>query len=496
MHWNNKITFILLLFLSVPLKAEFQYFHKGYFDIGTINRLSDGSMIKIPYRMFTYEPTISINDFYLHSSSAIEFRLKDINNFWGSDFDFDLRELYIEWITSFGEFSLGKQIISWGMTSANNPTDNISPYNYYYLFSEGKEQKEGILSFNSTFYINDWKINAIIIPEHKINVLPFNDSEFAISTPIQIKSEQIEEINNPIEYALSIAFSNQFIDITASYFSGYDRIMSSFGANVWKTGSDNPQILEAVGTIDTVLSYRKTNMAGIGMAKSINDVSIKLDLGYFITSDNTPTGNSALYRYWQTGIDRILEYCEELNENTWDSQFQPVDCSFSPEFNNSQIIDNRAKYFQYTMELEYAPSFDLLMIGQITISDLLEIGEADSIKYSGGSYMFDPEEYFIPGMGAPNTFMSSTSNLLSSKSCTFVVQKSLFDLGIELRYMGFFDLNGKGSLNEFRMTYDILDDLEILGAFNIIQGNDKIENNQFSSMENFSHFRMELKYFY
>ena len=282
MHWNKKITFILLLFLSVPLKAEFQYFHKGYFDIGTINRLSDGSMIKIPYRMFTYEPTISISNFYLHSSSAIEFRLKDINNFWGSDFDFDLRELYIEWITLFGEFSIGKQIISWGMASANNPTDNISPYNYYYLFSEGKEQKEGILSFNSTFYFNDWKINAIIIPEHKINVLPFNDSEFAISTPIQIKSEQIEEINNPLEYALSVAFSNQFIDITASYFSGYDRIMSSFGANVWKTGSDNPQILEAVGTIDTVLSYRQTNMAGIGMAKSINDVSIKLDLTLFI----------------------------------------------------------------------------------------------------------------------------------------------------------------------------------------------------------------------
>ena len=478
------------------LNAEIQYFHKGYFDVGTINRLSDGTLIKIPYRMLTYEPTISYDDFHLISSTAIEFRLKDVNDFWGSEFKFDLRELYFEWITSLGEFSIGKQIISWGMTSANNPTDNISPYNYYYLFSEGKEQKEGILSFNSTFYFNDWKINAIIIPEHKTNILPFNDSEFAISTPIEIKSEQIEKIKNPIEYGLSVAFSNQLFDITASYFSGYDRLMSSFGANVWKTGSSNPEILESVGTIDTVLSYRHTNMFGLGMAKSIDDISIKLDLGYFITSDNSSSSDSALYRYWQTGVDRILEYCEELNENDWDPQFQTVDCSFSPAFNDSQVIDNRAKYFQYTIELEYAPSFDLLMIGQITISDLLEIGRTREIKYSGGSYMFDPEEYFIPGMGAPNTFMSSTNNLLNSKSATFILRKSLLDLGVELSYMGFFDLNGKGSLNEFRITYDLLDNLEILGAFNKIKGNGEIENNQFTSMEDFSHFRMEIKYYY
>ena len=61
---------------------------------------------------------------------------------------------------------------------------------------------------------------------------------------------------------------------------------------------------------------------------------------------------------------------------------------------------------------------------------------------------------------------------------------------------GFFDLNGKGSLNEFKVTYNILDNLEILGAINKIKGNDNIKNNQFTSMENFSHFRIELKYFY
>ena len=215
---NIKKTFFLVLVLFTSLNAEIQYSHRGYFDLGTINRLSDGSMIKIPYRMLMYEPTISYQNFHMITSTAIEFRIKEINDIWGSDFDFDLRELYLEWITSAGEFSIGKQIISWGSASANNPTDNISPYNYYYLFSEGKEQKEGILALNSTLYVNDLKINAIFIPEHQTNILPLNDSEFLISSPITPKDEQIMSIKNPQEYALSISIPTLFFDITTSYF--------------------------------------------------------------------------------------------------------------------------------------------------------------------------------------------------------------------------------------------------------------------------------------
>ena len=154
-----KKVFCFTIVFFVFLNAGIQYSHKGYFDLGTINRLSDGSMIKIPYRMLTYEPIISYENFHMITSTAIEFRLKEINNIWDSEFNFHLRELYLEWIAPMGEFSIGKQIISWGSASANNPTDNISPYNYYYLFSEGKEQKEGVLAFNSTLYFNNFHRN-------------------------------------------------------------------------------------------------------------------------------------------------------------------------------------------------------------------------------------------------------------------------------------------------------------------------------------------------
>ena len=490
---TKKVFFFAIVFF-VFLNAEIKYSHRGYFDLGTINRLSDGSMIKIPYRMLTYDPTISYKNFYMITSTALEFRLKEINNIWGSNFDFHLRELYLEWMTSIGEFSIGKQIISWGSASANNPTDNISPYNYYYLFSEGKEQKEGILAFNSTLYFNDLKLNAIFIPKHETNILPLNDSEFLISTPITPNDEQISMVENPYEFALSISIPTQLLDITTSYFSGYDRIMSFFGANVWTGQWSNPEAIKA----DTVLSFRHTDMFGLGLSTSLNDLSIKADLGYFITTDNASKGDSSLYRYFESGVEQIIQECHDYNLIAQNTPFlQEIEnCNEDPAFNNSEAIDNSAKYYQLTFEIEYAPTFDFFMLGQITTSQLLEIGVADSINTSTGTIMFDPEEYFMPGMGAVNTFMSSTGNLLNSSSFSIIIQKKLPDVDLEFRYMGFYDLDNKGSINEFRMTYELTDNLEIMGAINKIRGNKTIENNQFSSMEAFSHVRLEVKYYY
>ena len=62
---KTRKVFFFTIIIFVSLNAEIQYSHRGYFDLGTINRLSDGSMIKIPYRMVTYDPTISYKNFYM-----------------------------------------------------------------------------------------------------------------------------------------------------------------------------------------------------------------------------------------------------------------------------------------------------------------------------------------------------------------------------------------------------------------------------------------------
>ena len=145
--------------------------------------------------------------------------------------------------------------------------------------------------------------------------------------------------------------------------------------------------------------------------------------------------------------------------------------------------------------MEFSPTDDFTILGQFTGHHLLKIGIADSIVTAYESYPFVPEDHFMPGLGAPNTFLSSSDNLLNSRSISILAQKSFSDSGIEFKYIGVFSLDGNGSINELGFDSEISNNLHLLGAINIIKGNNA-EKNQFSAMEDFSHIRMELKYYY
>ena len=58
------------------------------------------------------------------------------------------------------------------------------------------------------------------------------------------------------------------------------------------------------------------------------------------------------------------------------------------------------------------------------------------------------------------------------------------------------DLDKKGSLHEFGIEYEISSNTNILIAVNKIIANKNIKMNPFTGMEDFSHIRFELKYYY
>ena len=481
MYLKNKFIFTLSLFLPMLLFGEIHYSHSGYASATTVNRLSDGSIIKLPYRLFTYEPILSYNDFNLVANTAMEFRLKDINKFIESDLNADLRELYVEWMTPLGDFSLGKQIITWGSASENNPTDNISPYNYYFLFSMGKERKEGIFSLNSTFYYQDLKFNAIFIPQHKANILPLNDPEFAISSPLVPKDEQIMALDNPYEYGLSINYPLNSIDITTSYFSGYDRIVSFFGANVWANQAFTDPIIA-----DTVLSYRKTEMYGFGLSLLLAEFSFRSDFGYFITDDNIDN-KTELFRNYELGGQLIIEACEEKNEELPDWAI-PINCELEPTYKETFLLNNFAEYLQYTLEIEYAPASDFSIISQYSRYKATKFGKADSLTLSA-TILMDPEMFFISGMGSSNTFISSNSLSISAR-------KIFIDLGLELSYTSMIDLDEKGSLQGFGLEYELYRNTTFHFELTKIFDNEEIQMNPFTGMKDYSRILFELRYFY
>ena len=482
-----KFIYCLLFFPPILLKGEIHYSHSGYASGTTVNRLSDGSIIKMPYRMATYEYTrleCEEDGYCLNFklSTAMEFRLKDVDDIGGSDLSLDLRELYLEWMTPLGDFSLGKQIITWGSASENNPTDNISPYNYYYLFSMGKERKEGIFSLNSTFYYQDLKLNAIFIPEHNPNTLPLNDPEFALSIPIVPTDEQIMELDNPYEYALSLNLPLNNLDITTSYFFFFFRIVSFFGANVWA----NQAFTYAIEP-DTVLSYRRTEMYGLGFSLLLADFSFRSDFGYFITDDKI-NKKEELYRDYEQGAQIIIEKCKQQTGGPLPPGASPYDCENDPKHIDTFLLDNYAEYLQYSLEVEFTPTSDFNIITQYSKHKSTEFGKADSLTLST-TILMDPEVFFIPGVGSPNTFISSNSLSISAR-------KLFPDMGLELSYTSMFDLDEKGSLHGVGLEYEIFKNTNLLIEVTKIFDNEKIQSNPFTGMKDFSRILFELKYFY
>ena len=101
----------------------------------------------------------------------------------------------------------------------------------------------------------------------------------------------------------------------------------------------------------------------------------------------------------------------------------------------------------------------------------------------------DPEVFFIPGMGSPNTFISTNSLSISAR-------KLFPDMGLELSYTSMFDLDEKGSLHGVGLEYEIFKNTNLLIEVTKILNNDEIQRNPFTAMKDFSRILFEIRYFY
>ena len=109
--------FILTLTISSTF-TQINYDYSGNILFGTINRTSDASLIKVPFRFINYNTSIEYNSFTLKSKLALEVSLSD------ETMKIDNRELYLSWYPSYGEVRFGKQINSSGVGSSNSPLDS------------------------------------------------------------------------------------------------------------------------------------------------------------------------------------------------------------------------------------------------------------------------------------------------------------------------------------------------------------------------------------
>ena len=476
MHWNKLILSSLLLLITTT-KSETINTYKGYVDFYYISRLSDQSIINLPYRIFSLNVDHQNGDLMLRSTIALEHRLRNdtyfLSNNSPTDFELDMRELYLQMFTSWGEIRLGKIIHTWGNADENSPVDIASPFDYYYTFDSGINKKLAIFSSAIDMYMEDMKLGLIFSPLHNTHRTPQIDDEFPIKLPVSPSEDQIMKIGGlPYELGVYINRSFSFGDISLNYFTGYDRLFNLSGVNGFGHGPSlsNPYI-------DVVYGYRKTNMTGLGSTLFFGDLELRGDVAVFNTED----------------------------ENNNISRISPDNPEWFDSLHYSYPLNEKAKYFQATVQLEAELPFDIKFVGQFFNYDTLDYS-SDSLPLDEDVSIpnleisvdeLDPKNIFTPGYGSSLAIMTKKALILS-------LEKKFFDDQLILTASSIFDIDNTGydgtypgSILSFEAAYTIIDNLELTVGYTNIKGDKDHplgENYRLYIMEDFSHIRADLKY--
>ena len=103
----------------------------------------------------------------------------------------------------------------------------------------------------------------------------------------------------------------------------------------------------------------------------------------------------------------------------------------------------------------------------------------------------NPEDYFYPGLGAPLAILAERALMYQ-----FQTQISSHHNTI-LTLKGVNDLDDSGLLIEVGSVFSLSDEMNLHMYLNKIIGDDsQDEEYRFNQMEDFSHFRLELEYFF
>ena len=476
MRWNKLILSSLLLLITTS-KSETINTYKGYVDFYYISRLSDQSIINLPYRIFSLNVDHQNGDLILRSTIALEHKLRKdtyfLSNNSPTDFELDMRELYLQMFTSWGEIRLGKIIHTWGNADENSPVDIASPFDYYYTFDSGIDKKLAIFSSAIDVYLENIKLGLIFSPLHNTHRTPQNDDEFPIKLPVSPSEDQIMKIDGlPYELGTYINRSFSFGDISLNYFTGYDRLFNLSGVNGFGHGPSlsNPYI-------DVVYGYRKTNMTGLGSTIFFGDLELRGDVAVFNTEDEN------------NSISRTSPYLPE----------------FYDSLHYSYPLNEKARYFQTTVQLEAELPFDIKFVGQFFNYDTLDYS-SDSLPLDEDVSIpnleisvddLDPKNIFTPGYGSSLAIMTKKALILS-------LEKKFFDDQLILMASSIFDIDNTdydgtspGYILSFGAAYTIIDNLELTVGYTNIKGDKDHplgENYRLYIMEDFSHIRADLKY--
>jgi hypothetical protein len=151
-----------------------------------------------------------------------EFRLRGGYEYGSRILEPVLRELYADIYFGRLDFRLGHQIIVWGRADGINPTDNLTPGNYFVRSPEPDDMRLGNYLFRGRYRLTEnIRLEGIWVPFYRYSIYRFDLFEM----PGYVKFKDTEHLSwesSGGNTGLKAEFLFRGIDGSVSWFSGFD----------------------------------------------------------------------------------------------------------------------------------------------------------------------------------------------------------------------------------------------------------------------------------
>ena len=263
----------------------------------------------------SYDYSSVFGEFCLQSklSQGKTFFYADLRFRGGLNFDeecttFQLKEVYAGYQSDKFDLYLGNQIVTWGRTDGFNPTNNITPNDYFFLTADMDDQKLPNFMLRIKYRFSP------IVDIEVIGIPFYSPSNYRFDLFDTKKDVSYGDITLPDKsfknssFATRLNFELPSIGFSASYFRGYDPF---YGFDVqsidWATGT--PII------INSATPYLK-NTVGADFSFPVNSLIIRGEIAYNITNNyeqfmyipNPDIAYVMGVEYNLLGVTAILQY--------------------------------------------------------------------------------------------------------------------------------------------------------------------------------------------
>lgn len=236
-----------------------------------------------------------------------------------NDVTLDVRELYAGYKSRKFDIFLGNQIVVWGRTDGFNPTNNITPQDYFFLSADHDDQLQSNLMLRMNYRpVSGMKIEFIGIPFYKMSVYRFN--LFQMGDFVHVGEDIVPEkkLKNGT-LACRIDFDYPAIGGSISFFNGYDPY-HGYGVTSVELTSGQP----AINLAST--AYRKTTV-GADISVPVSNWIIRAEAAYNKTDnpDNEmfiPNSDLSYVVGLETGIAGFTIIGQYIGKYTFD--FSPL----------------------------------------------------------------------------------------------------------------------------------------------------------------------------